>query len=114
HLEDLQSSGGEHLVELAAQRFARLAMQDVEDRATDRLLTRDALHSSFALAIPDGNSILPIDHVEPNGKRVDDPFGDAAFAIDLARPLDHLRLETLGIGGLSEHGRENVGDGGEE
>ena len=64
HLEDLKASSREHFVELAAQHRGRLPVQDLEDRATDRFISRHALHARLALAVPARDAIVAIDDVE--------------------------------------------------
>ena len=110
HLEDLEAARREHFVELAAQHGRGLAMQDLEDRAADRLFARHTLHARLALAIPDGDAIVAIDDVESDGQRVDDALRDSALAIDLLRPLDDLGLQPLRVRRLPKHRREDVGD----
>ena len=114
HLEDLQPTRGEHLIELATQHLGRLAMQDLEDRAAEGLLARHTLHARLALAIPHGDAVLAVDDVQADRQRVDDAFGDAALAIDLARAVDDLGLEALRVCSLAQHGCEDVGHGGEK
>ena len=94
-----------------AQHLRRLAVQDLEDRAADRLLARHALHARLALAVPDRDAVLAVDHVQADRQRVDDALGDAALAVDLARALDDLALQALRVRGLPQHGGEDVGDG---
>ena len=112
--ELLHLPGLEHALELAAQQLRRLAMQDLEDRAADRLFARHALHPGLALAIPRLNAILAVDHVEADRQRVDDLLGESPLLVDLARPRRDLRLEAMGVLGVAERRREQVGDRGEK
>ena len=89
-------------------------MQNLEDRATDRLIARHALHAGLALPVPSLDAILAIDDVESDRQRVDDLGGEAALLLDLHRALDDFALETPGIIGGAEGRREHIGDGEEE
>ena len=104
HLKGLESSRGEDFIELATEHRRGLAVQDLEDRSPDRVLARHALHARLALPVPDGDAILAIDHVQPDGERVDDARRHPALSIDLLGALDDLGLELLRVRGLLQHG----------
>jgi hypothetical protein len=114
HLEDLQAARREHFIEFPSQHTGGLTMEDLEDRAADRLLPRDTLHAGLALVIPHRDAVVAIDHVEPHGERIDDALRNAALAVDLSRALDDFALESLRIGGLAKDRREDVRDRCEE
>ena len=106
--------GREHLVELAAQQLGGLAVQDLEDRPADRLLARHALHSGLALAVPGLNAVFAVDHVETDGKRVDDLLGEATLLLDLLRAEAHLDRHLLRVLGVGDRRGQQVGNGGED
>jgi hypothetical protein len=53
-----------NVVKLLAQELGRLAMEDVEDRPTDRLVARNTLHAGLSLPVPCMNPVIAIDDVE--------------------------------------------------
>src|SRR6266852_2701401 len=66
HFHLLQLAGVEHAVELALQEIARLAIEDLEDLATHRVLARHALRPGLALAVPGADAVGTVDHVQPD------------------------------------------------
>src|SRR5205823_3851148 len=113
-LELLHSSSREDVLELTAQHLSGLAMQDLEDRAADRLLARDTLHTRLAFAIPRLNTVVAIDDVQTNGKRIDDLRREAALLLDLHRALDDFALEASRVLCGTERCGKHVGDDIEE
>jgi hypothetical protein len=86
-------------------------VQDLEDRPADRVVARYALHAGLALSIPRLNAVLAVDDVQPDGKRVDDPFDEAPLLVVLLRPQGDLDLQLMRALGMLEPRYEHVGDG---
>ena len=113
-LKLLHPASSQDVLELAAEHVGRLSVQDLEDRAANRLLARHALHTGFAFAVPRLNPILPIDHIQPDGQRIDDLGGESALLLDLHRTFDNLTLEAASVFRSTERRGEHVGDDVEE
>src|SRR4051812_4276523 len=89
-------------------------MQDLEDRSADRLFAGYPLRSSFALAIPEADPVLAIDHVEADRKRVDDLLGEPALLLDLAEAELDLALQLPRTLRIREKRRDEISERDEE
>jgi hypothetical protein len=76
--ELLDPSRPEDFVELLLQQLPGLAMENVEDRSTERVSSGYALVACLAVSVPGANSIVPIDDVEPDRQRIYDSLGELA------------------------------------
>src|SRR6185369_1579836 len=94
-LDASSSSRWKYLIEFAAQHVRWLPLQDLEDRASERNVTRDALPACLALVVPRLNAVLAIDDVQADGQRIDDARDEAALLVQGARPLVDLDLQTV-------------------
>src|SRR6185312_2705976 len=92
-LKLLRLAGRENFVELATNHILRLTMENLEDRAPDCLVARNALHSGFALPIPDSDPVVAIDYVEAEGKKVQHGLGEELLLLYLAHPDLQIALE---------------------
>ena len=108
HLLDLARR--EHAIVLELQQFAWLAIEHVEDLATEGFLARDTLRARLALAIPGADAIGAVDHVQTNGQRVDDPCREVALELELACSQRDFRGEVLLQRGRGEHRGEHLSD----
>ena len=110
HLHLLDFAGLEHAVELAPQQIAGLAVQHAEDLPPHRVVARDALRPALALAVPGADDVVPVDHVQADGQRVDDAGDEGALGVGFPRGQRHLRGEILRQLGGGDDRRQQPGD----
>jgi hypothetical protein len=80
-LHDL--TGVEHPVELGLQLLRRLAGEYFEHPTADDFVPPEARSADLALAVPDLDAVVAIDHVEADRQAVDDQTDEPALLSDL-------------------------------
>ena len=84
-------------------------MENLEDRAADRLFARYALDTDLAFAIPRLNAIRTVDHVETDGERIDDLLDEAALFYMKARGIGHEEARQMLIEAFVKEALEPIG-----
>ncbi len=95
HFNLLDLTGFEDAVELLFQQVARLAVENLEDLAAQRVLARHPLRARFALAVPGPDPVIAIDHVQADRQRIDDAGHEVVLRFELAGPQGDFRRQVL-------------------
>ena len=110
HLYLFHAAGGEHRVELPLQQLARLPIEHVEDAPTDGFTPRHLGRTGLALPVPSLDGELLVDHIEADGKRIDDLGRKAALGVDLTGPERDFARQVFRELDRPKERREDVRD----